>query len=303
MGGKGSGGWNAGISSEKTQSILSMRRQGKSLNELSAAFNISKGYAGQLCRKAGLGGKIVSQVLSEKEVADYVSRSGFDYVGGYTRGKADITVRCRDCGRTFKRLFHVFRDVANGTWNAANECPLCREDKQKQKRIEQEELAQREAHEKAQQKAQQKAVKDSRSTNDELMKRLAIHVCKSCGQAYSIAVTGYNSTKYCSEDCQHLKYRRAHDQKRVRRMFSKQHDSDITLPKLYERDGGICHICGGQCDWNDYIVRSGTFVAGPKYPSKDHVIPLAKGGLHVWENVKLAHFICNARKGDTNYSP
>jgi hypothetical protein len=30
----------------------------------------------------------------------------------------------------------------------------------------------------------------------------------------------------------------------------------------------------------------------------DHVIPLAKGGTHEPANVRCAHFLCNALKGD-----
>jgi 5-methylcytosine-specific restriction endonuclease McrA len=35
----------------------------------------------------------------------------------------------------------------------------------------------------------------------------------------------------------------------------------------------------------------------PKSKSFDHVIPLAKGGPHSMDNVKLSHFGCNSRKG------
>jgi 5-methylcytosine-specific restriction endonuclease McrA len=30
----------------------------------------------------------------------------------------------------------------------------------------------------------------------------------------------------------------------------------------------------------------------------DHVIPLAKGGPDVWENVQATHCLCNGQKGD-----
>ena len=32
--------------------------------------------------------------------------------------------------------------------------------------------------------------------------------------------------------------------------------------------------------------------------SKDHIIPLAKGGEHSWDNIQLAHRICNSLKAD-----
>jgi len=57
-----------------------------------------------------------------------------------------------------------------------------------------------------------------------------------------------------------------------------------------ERDAWICHVCGLSID------------PAAKYPdpmsrSIDHVIPLVHGGAHSYQNVKLAHLICNVRKG------
>lgn len=68
----------------------------------------------------------------------------------------------------------------------------------------------------------------------------------------------------------------------------------ITLKKLVERDGLKCAICGKVCDWNDH---SWSKYSGPMYPSIDHIVPMAKGGPHTWENVQVAHIICNSEKG------
>lgn len=35
----------------------------------------------------------------------------------------------------------------------------------------------------------------------------------------------------------------------------------------------------------------------------NHVIALSRGGLHSYENVRLAHWICNARKGAGEVMP
>ena len=75
-------------------------------------------------------------------------------------------------------------------------------------------------------------------------------------------------------------------------------DNDITLEGLYKRDKGVCHICGGKCDYEDYVVSDQAIICGDWYPSIDHVIPLSKGGEHSWDNVKLAHRICNSKKSN-----
>lgn len=49
---------------------------------------------------------------------------------------------------------------------------------------------------------------------------------------------------------------------------------------VFARDGSQCQYCGDAAD------------------SIDHVLPRAKGGEHVWENVVAACRPCNIRKGD-----
>jgi 5-methylcytosine-specific restriction endonuclease McrA len=66
---------------------------------------------------------------------------------------------------------------------------------------------------------------------------------------------------------------------------------NITKDALLEMFEYICQICKGTIDpW-------------VKHPSNDsatieHVVPLSKGGLHVWSNVVPAHRGCNRSKGD-----
>jgi hypothetical protein len=68
----------------------------------------------------------------------------------------------------------------------------------------------------------------------------------------------------------------------------------VNFKKVYERDKGICHICGTKTVKNyrkDQVQPS-------NYATLDHVIPLAKGGLHCYDNVKIACKSCNSSKGD-----
>jgi HNH endonuclease len=63
----------------------------------------------------------------------------------------------------------------------------------------------------------------------------------------------------------------------------------IHIPTVLERDSWRCHICNGEID------RSLTH--GPDRASLDHVMPIAKGGSHTYDNVKASHWRCNHRKG------
>ena len=89
--------------------------------------------------------------------------------------------------------------------------------------------------------------------------------------------------------------------KRIQNASSK--DSDINLFDLFQRDKGICWLCGEKCNYQDKELKVSEngrkyMATGPDYPSIDHIIPLSKGGLHIWENVKLAHKKCNIKKSN-----
>lgn len=66
---------------------------------------------------------------------------------------------------------------------------------------------------------------------------------------------------------------------------------DVSKAELLERDGWVCHLCGGDIDrslsWPD-----------PGYATVDHVVPLSLGGEHSMANCKAAHLSCNSAKGN-----
>ena len=150
----------------------------------------------------------------------------------------------------------------------------------RQKR-EQEQQARKEAYEN-----QLEARRIAREARKEANHRIG--TCVVCGNSFDT----YNpAQKTCSKECgKRLKH--AHKHKRIPK--KQLVDKDITLEALYKRDSGVCYLCGKLCDWND---KDGN-VVGSNYPSIDHMIPISRGGLHAWTNVKLAHFECNWKKSD-----
>lgn len=79
------------------------------------------------------------------------------------------------------------------------------------------------------------------------------------------------------------------------RKYGTEYDSSISWRTLSERLGHCnCEICGEPCDPTD--KRWG--VCGPFYPSVDCIVPMSKGGGYTWDNVQLAHCICNMAKKD-----
>ena len=142
-----------------------------------------------------------------------------------------------------------------------------------------------------------KQIEDRNSLFERELSR--IRDCAYCGNIFY--AKDYNW--YCSDICKatmNKEKQKAH--KRLREAKAKKNGKiewNISLEKLIQRDEGICKICGRQVDTEDYYYTDeGYFIAGDNYPSIDHIIPLAKGGTHTWNNIQLAHRHCNAIKSD-----
>lgn len=83
--------------------------------------------------------------------------------------------------------------------------------------------------------------------------------------------------------------RKANYQKRRAQKLNLPADAVRTLD-VYERDEWVCGLCSLPVD------RELAY-PDPSSASLDHILPLSKGGHHVFENVQLGHLSCNVRKG------
>lgn len=123
-------------------------------------------------------------------------------------------------------------------------------------------------------------------------------ICAECGNEY----IKYSVQQILCKEC-HDKQEQSKKnvRKRLRENKIKTNgtvDCSITLTKLIKRDNHICKLCNKLVDESDYTYNNDVFIAGNYYPSIDHIIPLSKGGTHQWNNVQLAHRICNSIKCD-----
>lgn len=114
----------------------------------------------------------------------------------------------------------------------------------------------------------------------------------SCGQIVPI---GAKVCDECKRKTRRQNEQRHEHKRRIRERA--QFDKTITLEKLYERDRGVCYLCNKTCDWSDFQRINGNFIVGGSYPTVEHVKALCHGGTHTWDNVKLACFACNTKKG------
>lgn len=70
----------------------------------------------------------------------------------------------------------------------------------------------------------------------------------------------------------------------------------------FVEDGPACHICGFDVEPADFEVIDGFHHLGLAYPTLDHIVALANGGLHIRSNVALAHLYCNSVKSDRSFA-
>lgn len=214
-----------------------------------------------------------------------------DWYGGATGGNRNTpkgTKRCILCGAEFvyissRRTFCSSQCKDRASYNRTDAETRRQQDREQYKR----------SHPGAKTREQLMAEHKERrkATEEEKAARLAItYTCKICGRPYHTLNT---NQKTCSPECS-KRLQNIHRDHRIPK--GAVIDRNISLASLYERDKGTCHICGLACDYNDYEIVDGVKKIGNLYPTIDHVIPLSRGGLHEWENVKLAHRICNSIK-------
>ena len=264
---------------EQKDEIIKMRLNGVPTKEIAVRFRTTDNAIRCLLRYYGVklfeyrntGGK-VSETVREK------TGGRFEYVSGYVTKESPIKIKCVSCGAVVELTYHHIV-----TCRRVADCPVCKARAQEIERSNS--LVEHVLKEKG---------KEAKEKED-ASKRIRIpHLCPVCGR---ITV----KPKYCSIECRNKACYSSHEHSRRLKIQSAMVDKDITVKGLFLRDKGICAICGKPCDINDYEYRDGVFIAGNNYPSVDHIIPLSKGGVHSWDNVQLAHRICNTKKRDHIY--
>ena len=198
------------------------------------------------------------------------------YVGGYVNKDEPVMVRCLVCGTEFSRKFSSL--VNQGHIG----CPECA-------RRQRETEAEKRAYAKAEERREKE--RKARRKREAKQSQVVMNICPVCG-------TLTMRRKFCSDECARKAHDKAKEIRRRQRVKAGLVDKDITVQGLFKRDGGICQICGKPCRLDDYVIANGQRQCGDWYPSIDHIVPLAKGGLHSWDNVQLAHRLCNSIKSD-----
>lgn len=268
----------ANILGKETKNISRISKDiGKPFTEDEKRLSIAKGKEKAIEKQYG-----TVEERKQKQI-DFFAKyhPDFEYVSGWLSSDGMMKIKCKACGTVIEKSAITIRRK-----NRIIQCPVC----EKQKIIDRD----RERTADLERKRRQKEEEKKFAIFNKEFQQMAFKQCKCCGSLF----LGKNRC-YCSAKCANKVFNSIGKDKRIKKKKAVIIDRGITLEKLYEKDNGICWLCGCQCDWEDYkITPDGAFVVGKNYPSEDHVVPLSKGGKHSWDNVKLAHHYCNTLKGD-----
>lgn len=152
--------------------------------------------------------------------------------------------------------------------------------------------SQREAKRSAEiEKLRRKVESEAKKVATDIVSRL--RVCPCCAAFFS-AIPQNGRVKFCSTDCRDSV---ASDAKRASRVARKAALRTATVERVsplrvFERDGWQCYLCG---------CRTPKELRGsyePNAPELEHVVPLSRGGAHLYSNVRCACRGCNLIKGD-----
>lgn len=248
---------------------------------------------------------------SETRLALYLLIENFGYVGGYSGKGSVIQISCFSCGEQFSKYCDGVTRFIRDIQQHKIECPACGEQARLRKEKEWEKQKRKAQAEKHKYFVE---LKKKRKEEQKKQKLDEVHVCKECqclytyrSYAQSIGVEPFfvQRIDFCSKECQKKherkiskKYNYSHGKHKLRALkYGVEYDASVNLDDLIAKDGLRCALCGKMCNISDYKKANGHRIYGNKYPSIDHIIPMSKGGGHVWNNVQVAHRGCNSRKG------
>ena len=265
------------------QSVLNDLRSGIAREEVRKKYNLNRNQLKFIVDQSCDDSLKIDQALTDEQIREKLVENGtlLQYAGEYKRGEY-IMLSCDTCGS-------VMRYAGSSLYKRVS-CKECkrREQEQRQQRAEKEKAERATAIEQARAEAAKQRAMQHEARRREI-------VCPVCGETF---ITYKTKQITCSPECGRKRANIIHTRRNDTRISKDKRIDKISLEVLFRRDSGVCHICGEQCDWKDYTQTDTAFIAGNLYPSVDHIVPVSLGGSDSWDNVMLAHRICNSVRGN-----
>lgn len=122
----------------------------------------------------------------------------------------------------------------------------------------------------------------------EIKKQIKYGNCKECGKTFALGV----QRAFCSSQCYKRYDKRAwpSNYRRRARKYGVAFDSSVTLVSALQRFDYVCGIC------DEMVIATQNDSSNPEQAVLDHIVAMAAGGSHTWDNVQIAHRRCNTDK-------
>lgn len=310
------------LTDEEKTMVADLRKRNLSYNQISNIIGKTKNEVGGFCRRAGLagfrsgGGNIIDfDTFINKFRGNYGNR--YEYISGFNGCDSEITIKCKRCKYIHTRNAQITRRETYlkcpqceggrgkryckhcGKLLAANNSKYCSDDcRFKHTTSEKvcEICGEKYRGVKGQKYCSDKCCREKQLLYNKINFKSKKKKCECCGKTFNTKFK--QSTIVCSRECykEICKKRKKEEnrKKEIRRRHKLRDNGNvnyaITLSKALDRLGDTCAICGVKVD---ATVHSNHDL----YPSIDHIVPVALGGTHTWDNVQIAHRICNTIKG------
>lgn len=282
-----------GVYASIEREVIELRKERLGYKTIASMVGVDRDRVRYICQRNGLAG-FVGREPQQKNEDDFAREfegkfPEFKYVGGYKGSESSFLCACKTCGAVQERSAQVVRPSRDKEL----QCNNCIETRLKRRELV--------SAVKRVLKEKERDIRARISPEVEALQRIAnghryYIECQECGKTFFSNMDRVTCGRSCGK---RRDTRRKEIARRERLRTNGKIDWDISLDVLYEKENGVCYLCGDRCNKDDYTInKEGHFVAGPLYPSIDHVTPVSKGGTHTWDNVRLAHHYCNTIKGE-----
>lgn len=121
--------------------------------------------------------------------------------------------------------------------------------------------------------------------------QMYVYDCDWCGLKIESNTHIGGTKRYHPNDCRKQAQDARYRAKTVKRQQAGIRPSRIVVEQLVAVYGAVCYLCSEPIDLT--VPRTSAMGA-----TVDHIMPLSKGGTDDFENLQLAHWVCNNRKSD-----
>ncbi|MGO2084219.1 MAG: HNH endonuclease [Vagococcus sp.] len=264
--------------------VIELRKQGLGYKTIAKRTGLSRNDVKKICLNNGLDTEVAFEFRFNKREYEFSKKFNvtfegeFEYHSGFSNTDSHFLILCKKCNKIFSRSAKIMRKK-----NKNIKCDHCafEEKRDKQLMLERDRL-----------------LKNSAKLTS-CLRMVYINQCVRCRELFASDKEKNFCSRRCGKRERDARYLHEKRLKRLNRVSEHKADKDISLSKLYKRDKGVCYICKEKCDYDSHTMVNGTFIIDDKYPTVEHVVPISKGGSHTWDNVKLACFRCNTKKGST----